>query len=909
MKTMFKRSAISVSISMCLLGGGTFASSALAQEDNKDVERIEVTGIKGSLQRGLMLKQNSANFVDAISAEDVGKLPDHNIAEALQRVTGVSIQRSRGEGDFVSIRGLGPDFVRGTVNGRSMVSATESFDSTLSGGSRSSTGRATNFDVLPAEVISTLEVIKSPSAEHVEGGIGGIVNIKTARPLSVDNKFVVSAKGTYREFEGDTDPNLSALYSWVNDESDFGILTSVSYSQRNIREDFSRSFGWLPWGTYDTNADGAADRDALIPLSNNLDSYQETRDRITVNSTMQWTIDDSSEVIFDILYSDRSIEHDEQSAILVALPVGYSANPDGSFVVDSSQFNGTALPNILSSLPPELVSDQQKSDDSMLNLGLQYIKQLGEWQLTTDFSYADASGSLDFDRAVIVGNGDADGGNYFYDFNVNQDGFAVDYTGKASLSNPGNYFLRNGRVTRTENDDSEFAVQFDAERDIDSDFISAIKTGFRYRNRDKEIKRSDFDGGLGDFAFTDITGDSHFNGISNFMDGSLNNNFDYSDMIFANPQVALAYAAQQGIDIVPKQDALGTYDIQEQTYAAYFQVDLDGSIGDVGFIGDFGFRLVYTQQDVNGLSRPFTIDGTTTPGSLVFTSPDSQNVSFDDSYLNVLPSLNLRFEVQEDLYLRVAASKSLTRPTFSDLAPSIAINPSATVDLNGDGIAATANMGNPNLAPYESTNFDIGFEWYFGDASALYAGIFYKEIEDFIATVTNLDTEVEGTVFDSVSQPDNQGTAQLTGLEVGLQDSYESGFGYLVNISLTENDAEFEEGGDIPFPGVSDYSYNATVYYDNDGFEARLAYSYRDDYLLLASDVFANQVFTEGYGQLDASISYEVSDGIDVYLEAVNLTDNNAKLFTSNEDTNLSQQFLSESHVGRRLGLGIRASF
>ncbi|MGS2722655.1 TonB-dependent receptor [Porticoccus sp. GXU_MW_L64] len=895
--------ALSGVIAASFAPGVLAADNAASTEIN---EEIVVRGIRGSLKQALSLKKEATNFVDAISAEDAGKLPDQNIAEALQRVTGVAIQRSRGEGDFVSIRGLGPDFVRGTINGRSITSGTETFDSTLSGGTATSTGRATNFDLLPSEIIDTLEVIKSTSAKHVEGGIGGVVNVKTARPLDTENRTAFNIKGTYRDFAEETDPNVSGMINWSNDSDTFGILASIAYSERNIREDISGSFGYLPFGTYDTDGDGLEDRsDVIVPLSSNQDSFEEGRDRTTFNSTLQWAFGEDSQLTLDLLYSDRDIEQRQQGVIFVSLPT-VGANDDGSVTVSPNDIVGGALRSITSNIPPELVNDEQVANDEQLNLALNYTTKVGDWTLSTDISSADAEGTLAFDRAVTVGDG---GGTYLIDYTVDESGFTVVSNGTADLSNPANYFLRNGRVTRTINEDEESAFQFDATREIDSNFLSSVEIGARYRTREKSVTRSDFDGGFGlgtTLRLSDISGGATAP-ASNFLDGGTVTAF--GDLVFANTQPALdaVRAAAGAVDITPQLDPLGTFDVEEDTYAFYTQLNLDGEIGGIGYVGDVGFRVVLTEQEITGLSQPFTIDGTTTPGSIVFTGPVAP-ITFDDSYVNVLPSLNLRFELDEGLFLRLAASKTVTRPTFVQLSPRVAINPSATADLNGDGIAATANLGNTSLSPYESTNYDLGVEYYFGDASALYAGVYYKEIEDFIANVTNLDVTFSGTVFDSVSQPDNQGVAQLIGLEAGYQQSFENGFGYIINASISENDAEFEDGGDISFPGVSDLSYNITGYYDNGPLQARLAYSYRDDFLLNPSDVFTNQIFVEEFGQLDASVSFDITDNFTLSLEFLNLTDENLERTTSNT-SGLGSQFLSDGVVGRRVAFGFRGRF
>ena len=240
-ENMHKKSKLSIGILAAL--SSFFSGGVAAEQSNQDGEKISeeivVRGIKGSLQRALATKENASGFVDAISAEDVGKLPDNNVAEALQRVAGVAIERSRGEGDFISIRGLGADFVKGTVNGRTLLSSTESIDPIFNGLSTTSAGRATNFDILPSELVTGLEVSKSVSASQLEGGIAGSVEAKTARPLDLGNKSSFSITGTDREFNSQFDPNVSGLLSWTNGEN-VGVLTSVSYSKRSIREDFSR---------------------------------------------------------------------------------------------------------------------------------------------------------------------------------------------------------------------------------------------------------------------------------------------------------------------------------------------------------------------------------------------------------------------------------------------------------------------------------------------------------------------------------------------------------------------------------------------------------------------------------------------------------------------------------------------
>ena len=327
--TLFASLVLSYSSAYAQSADNEESATAQAGEDAL-LEEIVVTGIRGSLNQSLNIKRESAEFTDVISAEDIGKLPDQNVAEALQRVPGVAIQRSRGEGDFVSMRGLGPEFVRATLNGRTLVSGTETQTFTRSGSVETSNGRETNFDLLPSELISILEVVKSPAAEHVEGGMGGVVNVKTRRPLDLGQRGAATVSGVYREFNQEFDPSLSGLYSWTNADKDLGLLISVAHSQRSIREDNSDSWGYAPlaWtglSTLDSNADGSADlsaEDLFTASSSNPESYEDDRQRTTVAGTLQRRFQNDSELTLEMLYSQRDIS--SLGSVVAISPMGWT---------------------------------------------------------------------------------------------------------------------------------------------------------------------------------------------------------------------------------------------------------------------------------------------------------------------------------------------------------------------------------------------------------------------------------------------------------------------------------------------------------------------------------------------------------------------------------------------------------
>ena len=945
---MFKRSklhyAMAAFVGLSAQSAVTYAQDA----ETNELEEIVVTGIRQALDKSLDIKRDSHGFTDAISAEDVGKLPDQNVAEALQRVTGVAIQRSRGEGDFISIRGLGPDFVRGTINGRSLLSATEAVDPIFNGNLITSTGRAANFDVLPSEVINTLEVIKSTSAKQIEGGIGGSVDVKTARPLSLGDKYAASVQGTYREFDEDFDPNFALLGSWVNEDGDLGGLLSVSYSERSIREDFSRTFGWFPsFGistTLDTNNDGVGDaspNDVPFPLSNNAEVYEESRDRLTLSGTIQWQLTEDSELIFDAIYSKREVAESHQN--LIFLPIAFdgdlaaqTTNPDGSVQV-GNLLSGGAFSTIPSSLRPELTTDLQDYEDELFAFGVNYQKQIGDWNMSADLSYSKAEGENVFDRVRI----DGDNGSFAFNTVVNDGGFNITQTNagagaSADLGNPANFVVSVFDDRLATNEDEESAIQLDFEREFDAGVLTSVEFGARWRSRDKNVSRASNGNGIGvaDAGVTVAQVGTFDSGADDFLDGDWNTNIDYSSLIFPNNAAARnaldGYLSANGLSTVVGDDPFGTFDTEEDTLAAYVQFNLAGEFAGIPYVGDVGVRVVETDQTIAGFDAEFRLQDNGGMDTTVFdslTTGAATPITFEESYTSVLPSLNLRFEVAQDLFVRLAASKSITRPTFNNLAPAFSINANSSTNLNGDNFAVSLSAGNPALEPYESINFDLGVEWYFAETSAVYAGFFHKDVDDFIAVITNnnvsslagepiraIGVELDGSSspisIDQVSQPDNQGEAQIDGLEIGYQHDFESGFGFITNLTLTDNSAELiGTGQEIDFPGVSDTSYNLTGYYEKGPLSVRLSYSYRDEYLLVPDAIgFGGQIFADDYGQLDASFSHDLSEQLTVFANIVNVTDENQDQFTELPN-GLGKRFYSESHVGRRIGVGVRGSF
>lgn len=904
------------------------------EEPASIVEEVLVVGIRGSLDRALDVKQSADGFVDAVSAEDVGKLPDHNIAEALSRVPGVAISRNRGEGDFISIRGLGPNFVRGTVNNQTLVSATESRHATRSGAVENSTGRETNFDVLPSEIIRRLEVFKTPSAEHVEGGIGGVVNVETHKPLALGNRISGSAQVTYRTFNEDADPTVSGLFSRASSDGKFGFLGSVAYSERSIREDNNDSYGYWPFtAPIDSTGDGTADLpNVILPFSSNPAVYEEDRERVTVQGTLQWQVTERSDLSLDLLYSNRDV--DNLGALVemgtCCVTFGFDGavlgngvtNPDGSPQIPSMRVDqNTAVAYALSSQVISITDDQLIEDD-LFSVGLDYDADIGDnWILATSFNYAEAQGDLSFQRTSMQTYENVP-------FELSLDDRQINLTrqsGGPNLSDLSNYHTRNSDAVERINDDDELSLSLDLARNFDGDSVlAALKFGARYRARGKDKHDSTvFNANTDQVAAAGIGSQNTFT-VGNFMDGDTP--VPFGEVLFADVEAQRAHISglNPAAGFASAFSPALSYETEEDTLAAYVQLDLDGELGAIRVAGNVGVRVVQTRQDITGFFQPFAIENDETTdnlGRIVSLSPDITTAVTSSKYTNVLPSLNLRFEFSDEVFARFAASKSVTRPTFAELAPGLrGINPTQR----------TASSGNPELQAYESTNVDFGVEWYFAESSVVYGSVFAKFIDNFIGTSTEVAPEGPGfdgdgdgvadglgsgivrfgVGFASLSQPLNQGEAEIVGFEVGYQHLFENGFGYSVNATFIDSEAEFvsgvNEGEIIPFEGVSDFSYNVTGFYENYGFQVRLAYSYRDNFVVptLTSDVFGNTLFVDDYGQLDGSVSYAFSDRYTVFFNAVNITEEQTAIYSD-----IDVRPVSLSHVGSRFELGVRASF
>jgi len=836
-------------------------------EEPATVEEVVVTGgFANSLARALADKRKAVNVVDAISAEDIGKFPSNNIAEALQRVPGVAITRDRGEGLFVRVRGLGPNFQVVTLNGRSAAVNENMRDSGQS-------GRQFRFDTLPSELVAGVEVNKTPLASTDEGAIGGVVDIKTFRPLDLGrNTLALSATASRPELAGATDPRVSGLVSWTNAAGDFGLLAALVYDQRTLRQDRITGVGWSYSDPTTTLGKGLiAQGVELYPTAIRPTLEREDRERKGVVLSAQYRPSDATEITLDATYTKLDDHYDE---LTYSVDQGVTTLVAGSAVVkDRTLVGGTVTST--SQIGRE-VSDL--AHDNLMLAG-KIRQKLEDWTITADLAYARAYSetSKPITRTRLLGA-------------LGQTTFAMTKAGDAipsvtlataDLSNPSLLPFRRIEWRVNDSTDSETAVQFDAERPIAWGPLSRLQFGVKFRERSREYNRADinFTTNLANKVF----GAEYFEAfpVGDFLsgvDGTLPTTW-----AMPNPDAfwALADKTQKG---TARADQRNSYNVSEDILAGYALSNVDTSLFGAPLRGQIGARVAQTKQ----VSAGYADNGSA-----------ALPVRYVKTYTDVLPTANFTLELSETLQARLAAAKVITRPSLADLAPRLTLNSSGTV--------LTAVGGNPQLQPFEAWQYDATLEWYFAPGSALIAGAFYKDITTFVySQKTNI--VVDGQTY-QLTSPTNGGQAAIKGVELAYQHLFKNlpapfdGLGFLANYTYTDTEATYSPTLKDAMVNVAKNSFNLTGFYEKGPFAARASYSWIDDVLQDVGGVGLSALNDKAFGSLDASMSYKITPQITAVIEGQNLTGAVQWQFVK------GGWFGGYTDYGRTISFGLRAKF
>jgi TonB-dependent receptor len=922
-----------------LLGSSLVApSAAYAQQEGDDygiepIEEIVVTGIRGSLRRARDIKQNASGVVDAISAEDIGVFPDTNLAESLQRITGVSIDRARGEGSKVTVRGFGPEFNLVTLNGRQMPT-------------HDGNNRSFDFADLASEAIAGVQILKTSSADMPTGGIGSTINIQTTKPLDAPGlKSVMSVKAvhdTSTEKGSSTTPEVSGLYSNTFADDTFGIAISGSYQERDNGQntatvgDYNNFLGVVDnewgsgqnvqqWGGIPRNADqinrpGNSDIYA-VPQSIGYEIAEFARERINGQLTMQWQASDSVRATVDYTYSEVDFERTFNNYSgwfnFAGQQTQYTDGPVASPLVYTEV---GAAPDFAMAAGRDGVKTQNSS------LGFNLDWQVND-RLNLEFDYHDseaksgASGDNGTASQLAIASFTRDITTGYFDGDVP--------ILELSLARPldPNDAIVTGSVFDNKATKMEIE-QLSAHGQYDFSDTSVINFGVQLTEVDNtsqfsNVQRNTWGGTTqpGDIAdllsFADASG--AFGDFSNGGDPRRQTQFFTFDIDAVAARTEALGATQStggdcGTGLCPSTNFTTDRRTNEDSTSAYIQVNLDRNLGEMPVNIKAGLR--YEETDVVSRALVPTYSAVVQTGGNEFDAIASGQSAFTElrgDYDYLLPNIDLKFEFSDNLVGRISWSESITRPNYTDIQGGLTID--SLIRISG----GNGSRGNPGLLPFESDNIDVSLEYYFGESDYASIGYYRKDVENFIGTSIIQDEVLFPSLihpatgapvtFD-VNVPENQEDATLDGFEIAVQKTFgDSGFGIIANATLTDGDVNFNNASlDTQFalPGLSD-SANLIGFYDKENVQVRIAYNWRDDFyagIAFASSGVPGPVNVESYGQIDLSASYDFNDNLTVFVEGINVTDETRR--TYGRDV---RQVIQAIQTGARYNIGFRYNF
>lgn len=885
----FRRSVMALSVAT-LLSAQAYAQDATttaapAQDSTtQQLDTVQVTGTRSSVTKAQLVKQNAEQIVDSIVAEDIGKLPDNNVAEALQRISGIQISRNYGEGSSIAIRGLTQ--VRTELNGRDIFTAND--------------GRGLSFEDVSAELLGGVNVYKNPSADMIEGGLGGTVDLRTRLPFDYDGRKIAgSVQYNYYDLADDGKPAFSGLFSdrWQTGIGEIGLLVNYSQQKSPFRQD---TISIEPWYTQ-TDLPGYVGQEVSVPHGAGINTTVGERERKTGAFAMQWRPNDAVEVYTQVLRSEYDFSWHDYSFFALTGQNNMQGLP-GIEVNNRNEFVNGSFQNVPTESNTSLTERHSVTTDYSLGAKWTVNEKL---TLSTDFQYVDATTT---GTRYILSTGQATSPQFNVDFrgdlprlSVTDSSGAEGYLADVNNYSGWRYHLDN----KDDNKGTEFAWRSDMDLAFDSDFVRSFKAGVRYTDRDAETK-----GNIYRFMCINNCAGAPFsqypsvgvvtNPITDFFRGeshAFGPTLTASDAAVANYEQTLATFGASPLEFSPNNINAQT----EKTYAAYgvlrFGVDSDS----IPFDGNIGVRVVRTEVGSTGVRTGTDGEG----GGLI-------PVDAQQTYTDVLPSLNLRWMLSDTLQWRFAASRGISRPTFDRLNPNLSLS---TGTSNGAS-TFTGRAGNPDLEPVKADQFDTALEWYFGQGSMMYGTLFYKKVEGFIAD--SVFNEVyDGRVW-QITRPVNGDAGKIRGAELGYTQFFDflpgwlSGFGLQTNYTYVDSEAPSPTATDtngqaltVPLEGLSKNSYNAILSYETSRFQGRVAYNWRSDWLVTTAGNGTGNlpVYNKGFGQLDASLRFNINDVWSISLDGVNLLDTRRESYLGTESR--YRDFVIND---RRYGLTLRAS-
>ncbi|WP_159821196.1 TonB-dependent receptor [Colwellia sp. 20A7] len=908
----FTKTVLSIAVAAAF---GT--TSVNAQEEAvAETEVITVTGVRSSLAESLANKKDARSLVDSIAAEELGRFPDDNVADSLSHIPGLTVSRTRGgEAQHVNVRGLGPEFTIVTLNNR--ILATDDG------------GRNFAFDVIPSEMISGADVWKTVQAKNIEGSIGGAVNLKSARPFANPGmQGAASVTADYNDYSEEMGTKFNGVFSNTFADDTLGFIIGLSTSEGTERADdmFDNNVSGVDDEVnYDINKDGVItdnEKNLVIPRSYALGSYATEFKRTGITSALQWQPTERLVLTADFLMTKLEADSSGFAQSFYMADDSTGQNRLSNFIMDGNVVTSMDVADV--SMEVLTLDEHRTVDTSMFGFEAEFMVS-DDLVIKADIYQSNSSrDSGGKDTFVVAGSPGAHTGSY----KLNEGGlpdYIPTWTEGRNSNDFGNDDFSPHWAAREGSDieDEVLGYTVDAEWEVDYKSLLSVDFGLSYTSRNKTNTAFDnYSGADGacnycDYPYTfgqvgaDVVIPFPY---ENFFSGD-GANIPRSFPIFSIPGYKDGLAASDGKTLTdylgnertfgenesdlwePRYNPVNSFDITEDTTALYFQANLEGD----GWFGNVGARYISTDVTAGYAYNEIlsiTIEGqdTSNPSwDVVYSDGSSQEATGD--YSKFLPAVNFGFYLQEDLLLRLAAGRSLSRPTLEQMAP-------LTTDDAQSGFFTMEISGNPNIKPVFADQLDMALEWYFDENSLLSTSIFWKELDGFITSNTT-NTIIAGESF-KVIQPINGDSAEVQGIEVAVQKFFENGFGVTASYAYTDSSTVVDGESAGSLIGVADTSYSLSLIYEKDRISTQIALDYTGDYVVDSYSPLGEDYETtaEAVSMVSASFSYNLTDNAQLFLEGNNLLNEQNRTFQGRSDLPGSLQI-----YGRTIKFGARYTF
>lgn len=871
-----------------------------AKEDDKPTESISVSGIRRSIEKSIAAKKNSNSIVEAVSSEDIGKLPDNSIAESIARLPGVSAQRAAGRAQVISVRGLSPDFSTTLLNGREMVSTGDN--------------RSVEFDQYPSELLGGVTIYKTPDAGMIGQGLSGTMDMQTVRPLRFNSSAIsvnvrgqdnslgsaANAKGTGNRFSA----------SYINQFADRTIGLAIGFAHQETPIQEQQVGMYEPWQAIGENwrpgvTAGTAYSDGIKALRRT-----GVTKRDGVMATLEARPSSEWSTVLDIFHS-KAKQEDTANQLEIHLG-GYNGGYQPGLSIANATYNnnGTFTGGVASGVYPLVRGMYNNREDNIDAIGWSNKFDVSGIKLVTDISHSKAKR----DELNLENNTQLAPAPQLDSLTVHirSDDFSTLTPGR-DYSDPSKLFLRNtiygsgyGKTPKVEDSLTSYKIGATLPSpSFVSSWVQDVEVGLNYADREKKKRQPEGNINVGAQGDTTIA--------SNLQYGLVDLNFAGAGMI---PSWNVPGAVARYMTFNPSSTAFAylvakSWDVSEKITTGFVKGNIDTDLGSVNLRGNFGLQVQNADQSSSAIRL--------TDGS------NPKPVNDGAKYTDILPSMNLVFDLGSDAVVRLGLAKQVARPRVDQMRSALEFgvgdNPDQT-DAQGNKTVRTpgGSGGNAKLEPWRAKAFDVSYEKYFGTKAYVAAAYFYKKLDSYIYTITNPNYNFSGYIGDAkvipgttvspigkYTAPTNGKGGNLSGVELSASLPLSSltpalnGFGVVASASFTRSNIKIDlsQEGDnkgslgtanIELPGLSKQVYNLTAYYEKDGFEARISQRKRSDFIGEIGDFAANRKlrYVVGESIVDAQLGYNFKEGslkgLGLLLQVNNLNDAAYQTYTTSRD-------------------------